>query len=163
MNNNQDNEIVVLIQDVIAGNAEKKELCNRIYKEVYALAYPVYQDEEKSMTQAKKALIEVCNRIEDINLSKNVHKQVATIVSAYFFVSAVSEYENELKNDYVMREYNYSRIREDEELLGYMKKKLVYSEVLRYLMKRVRNSLHLIRYRWHLWKCMPMRCSQWKL
>ena len=59
MNNNQDNEIVVLIQDVIAGNAEKKELCNRIYKEVYALAYPVYQDEEKSMTQAKKALIEV--------------------------------------------------------------------------------------------------------
>ena len=48
MNNNQDNEIVVLIQDVIAGNAEKKELCNRIYKEVYALAYPVYQDEEKS-------------------------------------------------------------------------------------------------------------------
>ena len=57
MNNNQDNEIVVLIQDVIAGNAEKKELCNRIYKEVYALAYPVYQDEEKSMTQAKKALI----------------------------------------------------------------------------------------------------------
>ena len=123
MNNNQDNEIVVLIQDVIAGNAEKKELCNRIYKEVYALAYPVYQDEEKSMTQAKKALIEVCNRIEDINLSKNVHKQVATIVSAYFFVSAVSEYENELKNDYVMREYNYSRIREDEELLGYMKKK----------------------------------------
>lgn len=75
MNNNQDNEIVVLIQDVIAGNAEKKELCNRIYKEVYALAYPVYQDEEKSMTQAKKALIEVCNRIEDINLSKNVHKQ----------------------------------------------------------------------------------------
>lgn len=79
MNNNQDNEIVVLIQDVIAGNAEKKELCNRIYKEVYALAYPVYQDEEKSMTQAKKALIEVCNRIEDINLSKNVHKQVATM------------------------------------------------------------------------------------
>ena len=123
MNNNQDNELVVLIQDVIAGNAEKKELCNRIYKEVYALAYPVYQDEEKSMTQAKKALIEVCNRIEDINLSKNVHKQVATIVSAYFFVSAVSEYEDELKNDYVMREYNYSRIREDEELLGYMKKK----------------------------------------
>ena len=57
MNNNQDNEIVVLIQDVIAGNEEKKELCNRIYKEVYALAYPVYQDEEKSMTQAKKALI----------------------------------------------------------------------------------------------------------
>ena len=82
MNNNQDNEIVVLIQDVIAGNAEKKELCNRIYKEVYALAYPVYQDEEKSMTQAKKALIEVCNSIEAINLSKNVHKQVATIVSA---------------------------------------------------------------------------------
>mgnify|MGYP001094875258 CR=1 FL=1 len=66
MNNNQDNEIVVLIQDVIAGNAEKKELCNRIYKEVYALAYPVYQDEEKSMTQAKKATvlrILICQRM----------------------------------------------------------------------------------------------------
>ena len=56
MNNNQDNESVELIQDVIAGNAEKKELCNRIYKEVYALAYPVYQDEEKSMTQARRPL-----------------------------------------------------------------------------------------------------------
>ena len=54
MNNNQDNEIVVLIQDVIAGNAEKKELCNRIYKEVYALAYPVYQDEEKEHDTGKE-------------------------------------------------------------------------------------------------------------
>ena len=58
---NKDDGLSQLVQDVIDGKAEKKELCNKIYKEVYALAYPVYQNEEKSMTQAKKALIEICN------------------------------------------------------------------------------------------------------
>ena len=53
---NKDDGLSQLVQDVIDGKAEKKELCNKIYKEVYALAYPVYQNEEKSMTQAKKAL-----------------------------------------------------------------------------------------------------------
>ena len=44
---NKDDGLSQLVQDVIDGKAEKKELCNKIYKEVYALAYPVYQDEEK--------------------------------------------------------------------------------------------------------------------
>ena len=48
---NKDDGLSQLVQDVIDGKAEKKELCNKIYKEVYALAYPVYQNEEKSMTQ----------------------------------------------------------------------------------------------------------------
>ncbi len=33
---------------------------HKIYKEVYALAYPRISGREKSMTQAKKALIEIC-------------------------------------------------------------------------------------------------------
>ena len=123
MNNNQDKELVELIQRVKEGKAEKKELCNKIYKEVYALSYPVYKDEEKSMTQAKKALIEVCGKLEHINLEKNVHKQIAVIVSVYFLNSVVNENEDELKNSLSVREYNYSRIKEDEELLEYMKKK----------------------------------------
>jgi hypothetical protein len=40
---NKDDGLSQLVQDVIDGKAEKKELCNKIYKEVYALAYPVYQ------------------------------------------------------------------------------------------------------------------------
>ena len=42
MNNKQDKELVQLIQDVVDGKVQKKELCNKIYKEVYALSYPVY-------------------------------------------------------------------------------------------------------------------------
>ena len=56
MNNKQDKELVQLIQDVVDGKVQKKELCNKIYKEVYALSYPVYKDEAKSTTQAKKAM-----------------------------------------------------------------------------------------------------------
>ena len=50
MNNKQDKELVQLIQDVVDGKVQKKELCNKIYKEVYALSYPVYRDEAKSTT-----------------------------------------------------------------------------------------------------------------
>ena len=96
MNNKQDKELVQLIQDVVDGKVQKKELCNKIYKEVYALSYPVYRDEAKSTTQAKKALIQVCNKINGIDLTKNIHKQIAVIVSTYFFVNAVDENSKEL-------------------------------------------------------------------
>ena len=54
---NKDDGLSQLVQDVIDGKAEKKELCNKIYKEVYALAYPVYQNEEKSMTRQRRHLL----------------------------------------------------------------------------------------------------------
>ena len=123
MNNKQDKELVQLIQDVVDGKVQKKELCNKIYKEVYALSYPVYRDEAKSTTQAKKALIQVCNKINGIDLTKNVHKQIAVIVSTYFFVNAVDENSKELSEKTDIKEYKFSKIREDEEFLMYMKKK----------------------------------------
>lgn len=123
MNNKQDKELVQLIQDVVDGKVQKKELCNKIYKEVYALSYPVYKDEAKSTTQAKKALIQVCSKINGIDLTKNIHKQIAVIVSTYFFVNAVDENSKELSEKTDIKEYKFSKIREDEELLMYMKKK----------------------------------------
>ena len=123
MNNKQDKELVQLIQDVVDGKVQKKELCNKIYKEVYALSYPVYKDEAKSTTQAKKALIQVCNKINGIDLTKNIHKQIAVIVSTYFFVNAVDENSKKKKKKTDIKEYKFSKIREDEELLMYMKKK----------------------------------------
>lgn len=123
MNNKQDKELVQLIQDVVDGKVQKKELCNKIYKEVHALSYPVYKDEAKSTTQAKKALIQVCNKINGIDLTKNIHKQIAVIVSTYFFVNAVDENSKELSEKTDIKEYKFSKIREDEEFLMYMKKK----------------------------------------
>ena len=123
MNNKQDKELVQLIHDVVDGKVQKKELCNKIYKEVYALSYPVYKDEAKSTTQAKKALIQVCSKINGIDLTKNIHKQIAVIVSTYFFVNAVDENSKELSEKTDIKEYKFSKIREDEELLMYMKKK----------------------------------------
>lgn len=123
MNNKQDKELVQLIQDVVDGKVQKKELCNKIYKEVYALSYPVYKDEAKSTTQAKKALIQVCSKINGIDLTKNIHKQIAVIVSTYFFVNAVDENSKELSEKTDIKEYKFSKIREDEEFLMYMKKK----------------------------------------
>ncbi len=56
MNNKQDKELVQLIQDVVDGKVQKKELCNKIYKEVYALSYPVYKDEARVQHRLKKLL-----------------------------------------------------------------------------------------------------------
>ena len=123
MNNKQDKELVQLIQDVVDGKVQKKELCNKIYKEVYALSYPVYKDEAKSTTQAKKALIQVCSKINGIDLTKNIHKQIAVILSTYFFVNEVDENSMELSEKTDIKEYKFSKIREDEEFLMYMKKK----------------------------------------
>ena len=134
MNNKQDKELVQLIQDVVDGKVQKKELCNKIYKEVYALSYPVYKDEAKSTTQAKKALIQVCSKINGIDLTKNIHKQIAVIVSTYFFVNAVDENSKELSEKTDIKEYKFSKIREDEELLRQM-----HSEVLRCLMRRMKS------------------------
>ena len=44
---NKDDGLSQLVQHVIDGKAEKKELCNKIYKEVYALAYPYIRTKKR--------------------------------------------------------------------------------------------------------------------
>ena len=41
MNNKQDKELVQLIQDVVDGKVQKKELCNKIYKEYIGMKQKV--------------------------------------------------------------------------------------------------------------------------
>ena len=68
-------------------------------------------------------LKKLCSKINGIDLTKNIHKQIAVIVSTYFFVNAVDENSKELSEKTDIKEYKFSKIREDEELLMYMKKK----------------------------------------
>ena len=98
MNNKQDKELVQLIQDVVDGKVQKKELCNKIYKEVYALSYPVYKDEAKSTTQAKKALIQVCNKFSKIREDEEFLMYMKKKANAFRSPSVFDEEDEKLKS-----------------------------------------------------------------
>ena len=51
--------------------------------------------------------------------------QVATIASAFFFTSVVSENAEELRNNAPTGEYEYTHIKDDEEFVTYMKQKAI--------------------------------------
>ena len=78
-----DEQLVKLIKDVVSGNQDKEVFCKEFYKEVYALVYPVFGDNSKKVTS--RAFIYLCNNIDKIDVSKNIHRQVATLVSAFMF------------------------------------------------------------------------------
>jgi hypothetical protein len=106
-----DEQLVKLIKDVVSGNQDKEVFCKEFYKEVYALVYPVFGDNSKKVTS--RAFIYLCNNIDKIDVSKNIHRQVATLVSAFMF-GLIDK--NTIKNNVTGLEYEFNRIKEDAEL-----------------------------------------------
>ena len=106
-----DEQLVKLIKDVVSGNQDKEVFCKEFYKEVYALVYPVFGDNSKKVTS--RAFIYLCNNIDKIDVSKNIHRQVATLVSAFMF-GLIDK--NTIKNNVTGLEYEFNKIKEDVEL-----------------------------------------------
>lgn len=122
---NRDEELIMLIKQIRKGHGDKREFCNSIYKEVYGLVYPLYRNKSESVSVSKKILIEICKKLDDIDVNKNVHRQIATMTSAYLLEEAVSKHEEELKKHTNLKEYEFSRIKEDDEFLQIMREKAV--------------------------------------
>ncbi|MDO5381264.1 MAG: hypothetical protein Q4F06_00885 [Eubacteriales bacterium] len=122
---NRDEELILLIKQIRKGHGDKREFCNSIYKEVYGLVYPLYRNKSESVSVSKKILIEICKKLDDIDVNKNVHRQIATITSAYLLEEAVNKHEEELKKKTNLKEYEFSRIKEDDEFLQIMREKAV--------------------------------------
>ena len=106
-----DEQLVKLIKDVVSGNQDKEVFCKEFYKEVYALVYPVFGDNSKKVTS--RAFIYLCNNIDKIDVSKNIHRQVATLVSAFMF-GLIDK--NTIKINVTGLEYEFNKIKEDAEL-----------------------------------------------
>ena len=99
-----DEQLVKLIKDVVSGNQDKEVFCKEFYKEVYALVYPVFGDNSKKVTS--RAFIYLCNNIDKIDVGKNIHRQVATLVSAFMF-GLIDK--NTIKNNVTGLEYEFNK------------------------------------------------------
>lgn len=106
-----DEQLVGLIKDVVSGSKDKEAFCNEFYKEVYALVYPVFEDNSKKVTS--RAFIYLCDNLNKIDVNKNIHRQIATLVSTFMF-NLIDK--NTIKNNADGLEYEYSKVKEDTEL-----------------------------------------------
>lgn len=106
-----DEQLVRLIKDVVSGNKDKEAFCNEFYKEVYALIYPVFEDNSKKV--ASRAFIYLCDNLDKIDVNKNIHRQVATLVSTFMF-GLIDK--NTIKNNMTGLEYEFNKVKEDAEL-----------------------------------------------
>ncbi len=113
MNNNQE-QMKEIINDLRAGDGDKESFCKAIQKDVNCLVYPVFGDDYKKISA--KAIINVCDKLEDIDVDKNIMRQIATMVSVYMF--GLIDSSTVKLDDY---EYEYSKIREDSELFSIVK------------------------------------------
>lgn len=113
MSNNQE-QMKELINNLRAGVADKESFCKAIQKDVNSLVYPVFGEDYKKISA--KAIIDVCGRLDDIDVDKNIMRQIATMVSAFMF--SLIDSSTVKIDDY---EYEYSKIKEDKELFNIIK------------------------------------------
>ena len=112
-------KIILIIEDINQGKGDKRAFCKAVYNEVYALCYPVIREEEQCSHVTKRAVIALCNNIDKINTARNVHRQIATLVSAYLFDEIVGK---DIAADIdSLKDYDFDRIKEDDELLAIVK------------------------------------------
>lgn len=107
-----DDQLMELIKNVMAGTATKQELAMEIQEEVFGLAYSVVQDEAEAKNLTKNALVFICKNLESFKEGQNVRRHIATLTSVYLY-SKVSGGVNESQ----ALEYEYNKIREDGEFL----------------------------------------------
>ena len=113
MSNNQE-QMKELINNLRAGEIDKESFCKAIQKDVNSLVYPVFGDDYKKISA--KAIIDVCDRLDYIDVDKNIMRQIATMVSAFMF--SLIDSSTVKVDDY---EYEYSKIKEDAELFNIIK------------------------------------------
>ena len=104
-------QLVELIKDVVSGNKEKDVFCKEFYKEVYAIVYPVFGENSKKVTS--RAFIYLCDNLDKIDVSRNVHRQIATLVSTFMFGLIDKK---TIKYDAELSDYEFNRIKDDVEL-----------------------------------------------
>lgn len=101
-----------LIDDIRSGQSDKEALCKAIQKDVNNLIYPVFGEDYKRISP--RAIIDICTNLDSIDVDKNIMRQIATRVSVYMF-GLIDDSTIRIDDDC---EYEYNRIKEDEELFG---------------------------------------------
>ena len=114
MSNNQE-QMKAIINNLRAGKTDKEVFCKEIQKDVYCLVYPVFGEDYKKVST--RAIIDICTKIDTINVDKNIMRQIATMVSVFMF-SLIDSSTINVNDNY---EYNFYKIKEDRELFNIIK------------------------------------------
>lgn len=116
-----DEHLVEVFQQVADGTGNKRELCDLVEDQIFGLVLPVVKNEKRSDAVTGRILIELCESADTFNTERNLRRQIAGFTSMYLYEMLLAE-GAQLQTDGDMVEYDYSMIKEDEELHEEMKK-----------------------------------------
>lgn len=116
-----DEHLVEVFQQVTDGTGSKRELCDLVEDQIFGLVLPVVKNEKRSDAVTGRILIELCESADTFNLERNLRRQIAGFTSMYLYEMLLSE-GVQLQTEGNLVEYDYTMIKEDEELHEEMKK-----------------------------------------
>lgn len=102
-----------LVRGALNNENSREEFLKKMYDDVYALVYPVMKNKNDSKDYTEDALDYVYDNLSQINLNKNIYRQIATLVSSFLVKDLLEE-----ANDYELKDcaYSYDNLKEDKEL-----------------------------------------------
>ena len=102
-----------LVRGALNNENSREEFLKKMYDDVYALVYPVMKNKNDSKDYTEDALDYVYDNLSQINLNKNIYRQIATLVSSFLVKDLLEE-----ANDYELKDcaYTYDNLKEDKEL-----------------------------------------------
>ncbi|WP_027430924.1 sigma-70 RNA polymerase sigma factor region 4 domain-containing protein [Lachnospira multipara] len=110
---NNETMLSSLVRGALNNENSREEFLKKMYDDVYALVYPVMKNKNDSKDYTEDALDYVYDNLSQINLNKNIYRQIATLVSSFLVKDLLEE-----ANDYELKDcaYSYDNLKEDEEL-----------------------------------------------
>ncbi len=110
---NNETMLSSLVRGALNNENSREEFLKKMYDDVYALVYPVMKNKNDSKDYTEDALDYVYDNLSQINLNKNIYRQIATLVSSFLVKDLLEE-----ANDYELKDcaYSYDNLKEDKEL-----------------------------------------------
>ena len=115
---NNETMLSSLVSGVRDNKINKEEFYKKMYEDVYALVYPVMKNKKDSKDYTEDALDYIYNNLSQINLDKNIYRQIASLVSSFLVKDLLED-----ASEYELKDcaYTYDNLKEDKELLNICK------------------------------------------
>lgn len=115
---NNETMLSSLVRGVRDNKINKEEFYKKMYEDVYALVYPVMKNKKDSKDYTEDAIDYIYNNLSQINLDKNIYRQIASLVSSFLVKDLLED-----AGEYELKDcaYTYDNLKEDKELLNICK------------------------------------------
>ena len=115
---NNETMLSSLVRGLRDNKINKEEFYKKMYEDVYALVYPVMKNKKDSKDYTEDAIDYIYNNLSQINLNKNIYRQIASLVSSFLVKDLLED-----AGEYELKDcaYTYDNLKEDKELLNICK------------------------------------------